>query len=332
MKLQFNLTDNRYDLERFESNKALEDYIREANGEDGFDGIELMHMEDDTRGIISKDMVIGYHFSLPEYWLDFWRQDMDKCMEEFDTEQNMINFYGGKTPDALINKIRSDYENACAYGAEYAVIHVSDAAIFEEITHRYKYSDEEVVKAFCEMVNAAVSGEQSENAPWLLMENLWQPGLRFTDPRITGMLMDGINYKKKGIILDTGHLMHTEPGLRSQKEAVRYIHRRLDEHGQLCNFIKGVHLNQSITGPVMRRYMKHPPMPADSYEKRVEQLFEYVFSVDQHKPFTGEGVVELVERIQPQYLTYEFISRDLEEHEKMLKKQHAVFRRRQEIR
>ena len=75
----------------------------------------------------------------------------------------------------------------------------------------------------------------------------------------------------------------------------------------------------------MRKAMRHPPTPAETYEERVNQLFSYVFQIDRHQPFTGEGVRELVDWIAPEYLTFEFISNNLEEHKRMLKRQQRVF-------
>ena len=317
-KLQINMTDSREDLDRF---PTREDLCRLL---DGFDGIELMHLEKETSGILTPDMVVGYHTVFPEYWMDFWRDDQEAYRKEFDTPEKAFHYYGGNTPEALIRKIRTEYENAISFGAEYAVIHVSDAGIFEEITGKYKYTDAEVIGEFSELVNEALEGL---DGPWLLLENLWQPGLTFCDPDITARLMESITYPKKGIMLDTGHLMHTEPSLRTQKEAVSYIHRRLDEHGSLCRCIKGVHLHQSVTGAAMRHFKKSPPVPAATYEERLGQLFDYVFRVDLHRPFTAEGVTELIERIDPDYLTFELISRNLEEHEQMLKRQRSALKK-----
>lgn len=315
MKIQINMTDSDEDVKRFSSRDELCQLL------DGYDGIELMHLQKDRSLLLTPDLVVGYHMVFPEYWLDFWRGDQEACRNEFDTLENAFHYYSGNTPDALVRKIRAEYENAVSCGAEYMVLHVSDASIFEEITGRYKYSDTEVIAGFCELVNESLKGL---DGPWLLMENLWQPGLNFQDPDITAKLMESIHYPKKGIMLDTGHLMHTEPSLRTQKEAVQYIHRRLDEHGSLCRYIKGVHLHQSLTGPVMRQYTKHPPALAATYEERLAQLFDYVFRVDLHKPLVGEGTAQLIDRISPDYLTFEFITRSLEEHKRMLKRQRAV--------
>ena len=166
------------------------------------------------------------------------------------------------------------------------------------------------------------------DGPALLLENLWEPGLTMTDPEMTARLLDGVRYANKGIMLDTGHLMHTQPALQNQRQALSYIHTVLDRHGALCKAIRGVHLQQSITGRYMRRIAKNPPELAADYSGRSYQLFEYVFRVDQHKPFTCAGVPELIARIAPEYLTFEFISNDLPQLKRMLHRQQNVFQKK----
>ena len=66
MKIQFNLTTSIEDMKRFDTRKDLLDLMK------GFDGVELMQFEDDERGIIPKDRVIGLHMGYFPYWIDFW--------------------------------------------------------------------------------------------------------------------------------------------------------------------------------------------------------------------------------------------------------------------
>ena len=108
---------------------------------------------------------------------------------------------------------------------------------------------------------------------------------------------------------------------------MRYIHEMLDLHGPLAERIRGVHLNQSLTGARIAETQMNPPKLPRSYRERTEKLFYYVFSIDLHRPFICEGVAELIGRIRPDYLTYELISSDLEEHRALLKEQRSVFER-----
>jgi hypothetical protein len=126
-------------------------------------------------------------------------------------------------------------------------------------------------------------------------------------------------------MLDTGHLMHTNNDLSTQEEAVKYIHAALDAHGELCRYIKGVHLQQSLTGEYVRRLIKSPaPLFEGTYYERMGQMYPYINGMDTHLPFTAKGVRGLVERISPDYLTYEFITRGREEQEEFISRQNAA--------
>ena len=176
-----------------------------------------------------------------------------------------------------------------------------------------------MIDAACEIINEALDGADDSVA--LLLENLWLPGLRFTRPEITKRLLDGVKYPNKGLMLDTGHVLHNDLDIRTQEEGVAYIHRLLDAHGDLCRAIRGVHLNQSLTGDYCREIMAHPPEMGETYPKRSEQMFYHAFAVDKHLPFTGAGIKELIDRIAPEYLTFEFITESREQHEAYLKAQ-----------
>lgn len=313
MKTQFNITTSSCDLDRFPSRS---DFLSLRQN---FDGVELMYCGEDEREIIRPDDVVGLHMSCFYYWLDFWNGNFDRCREEFDTLDNAYTCYGGTSRQALIDRFRADLNHAKRYSAEYVVFHVSDSNSLETLTGRYAHTDEEVVDAACQLINEAMDG--ITDGPLLLLENLWEPGLTFTRPEITKRLLDHIRYPHKGIMLDTGHLMHTDLSLRTQTDGLRHIHRCLDAHGELCSHIRGIHLNQSLTGAYMKRVRKNPPKLSDDYEEKMGQLFEYVFQADQHKPFTCPGIRTLIDRIAPDYLTFEFISNNLAQHKSMLHRQ-----------
>lgn len=319
MKTQFNITTSSCDLDRYASREEFLAVL------EGFDGVELMVCGEDTRGIIRPEDVVGLHMSSFYYWLDFWKGDWERCMQEFGAPDAAYAYYGGTTRQALIDRFRTDLQNAKHYGAEYMVYHIADSSSIETLTGRYAHTDEEVIDAACDLINEALPADT--DGPLLLLENLWEPGLTFTRPEMTERLLRGVRYPRTGIMLDTGHLMHTDLSLRSQKEALSYIHRRLDEHGELCKHIRGIHLNQSLTGAYMKRVRKNPPELSGNYGARMGQLFEYVFQADQHKPFVCPGVRELIERIAPDYLTFEFISNNLAQHKTMLRRQRRSLKR-----
>lgn len=313
MKTMFNLTTSADDLDRFASQSELLSLM------DGFDGVELMCLEEDARHIIPPNRVIGLHMGYFPCWLDFWNGDTAALKREFDDRQTWERCYGGADRRALIGRFRRDLYNAHRYGAEYVVFHVSDATVRESFTEVYRHTDEEVIDAACALINAVFAAEDGGLA--LLVENLWQPGLTLTRPDMTARLLAGIAYPNKGIMLDTGHLMHTNPALKTQKEALAYLHAMLDAHGALCNYIRGVHLNQSLTGAYRARIRKDPPPLGRTYAERCGQMFTHAFAVDRHLPFTCQGVGGLIRRIAPAYLTFEFITADCAQHRAYLDEQ-----------
>ena len=316
MKTAFNLTTSSDDMDRFRSRNDLLDLL------DGFDGVELMYFGEDERGIIPPDRVIGLHMGYFPCWLDFWNGDTDALLREFGDKAEWESFFGGTGRGVLIDRFRRDLKNAHRYHAEYVVFHVSDATIEETFTWNYRHSDEEVIDAVCEILNDVFRDE--DGSLLLLMENLWQPGLTFTRPAMTERLMRGVAYPNKGIMLDTGHLLHTNTALRTQEEGVVYINSLLDMHGALCHWIKGIHLNQSLTGEYCEQTRLNPPVLGKTFRERYLQMYVHSFAVDEHRPFTCPGVRELVERISPEYLTFEFITENGAQHRQFLAKQRAV--------
>lgn len=310
MKTLFNISTNEDDLQRFQDRRDFEAYLKK------FDGVELMYLGEDQKKIIPKERVIGLHMHFFPFWVDFWNGNEKALWKEFDTREKWVKTYGGSTKDAILARYRQDLKAAHEYGAEYVVFHISEASVEESFTWNYSHTDEEVIDAAAELLNELFAEE--DGTLLLLMENLWQPGLTFTDPKMTKRLLEQVNYPNRGIMLDTGHLLHTNTALRTQEEGIAYIHRMLDEHKELCRAIKGIHLNQSLTGEYCEKMKKNPPQMEATYEGRYTQMFFHAFAVDQHQPFTGEGIRELVERIHPQYLTFEFITENRKQHEEYL--------------
>ena len=315
-KSLINLTTDTIDLGRFESSADLDELLM------GFDGLELMYLGDDTRDIIQERQVVGIHINNFHCWLDMWTGNEKALLNEFDSLDTIEQYYGGTTRDVIIDRIRNDLDVALLYGAEYVVLHISDSSTYESMTRQFHHSDEEVIRASCELINTVFCDDPPVT---LLLENLWHPGLTFLDPAMTKLLFEGINHKDSGIMLDTGHLMLMNPELQTQEEAIVYIESLLDLHGSLCDKIRGVHLNKSLTGDIALRYRENPPELPDSYSERVYKLYEYIFQIETHLPFTGDGICGLIERIGPDYLVYEFMSKNLEEHKKYLIEQQQCF-------
>ena len=273
--------------------------------------------------MVPREKIVGVHLCYFPYWYDFYTGDMAACQKNLGSLDAVRALYGGEEKSALIDAFRRDIARAKAEGAEYVVFHVSDCADEELFTLRYRHTSREIVSAAADLINALFP--EPDGALVLLLENLWHPGLTMTEPEVTRQLLDSVRYQNKGIMLDTGHLMHTDLSLRTQAEALAYIRRRVEEQGEeVRRAIRGIHLHQSLTGAYMAAAAANVPTLAQDPQKRMEQVYTHAFACDQHRPFTCPGVGDFIRWIDPEYLTFEFISRSRREQEAMLAEQLAA--------
>lgn len=311
MKFAFNFTTCDDDLLRYPNRKAF------AEALEGFDGVELMYLGPDKNKLVQPQQVVGMHLGYFPTWFDFWTQNEEALLREFGSLEMVEQVYGSLDPQILVQKIQDELVYAHAYGAEYVVYHVSESRSAELFSNTYATPDEEVVCEAAKILNAAFA--QENTGLTLLCENLWQSGLTFTKPQVTALLMNELTYKHKGIMLDTGHLMHTNLDLTTQDEALAYVRSQVAAHGELAEYVHGMHLQQSLTGEVMKQTMAHPPTLEADYTKRMGQLFEYSFAMDKHQPFCAAGLDELLDDLpQLKWVTFEFMSRSQKEHQRFL--------------
>lgn len=217
----------------------------------GVDGVEGIWAGEDIPDDFPRDLLVGYHLTFTGDWLDFYREDKAALRRRFGSLEAAYACFGGSDPALLLEGYRADLERAIALGAQYMVFHVTNASTEENYTFRWLHRDNEVIDAAAELINAMLPGEE---APFdFLVENHWGAGFTFTDPTQTERLLGAIRYPRTGIMLDTGHLMVTNPGIRTQAEGAQYIHQMLDRHGSLCSAVRGMHLHQSLSGAYIRR-------------------------------------------------------------------------------
>ncbi|MBO4880054.1 MAG: TIM barrel protein [Firmicutes bacterium] len=305
MRLAFNLTTCEGDAD------FLADEQEKKRQLEGYDGLELQVIDDPAEGLVDPALVTGLHMSCVPCWYALWTGDGQALLDEFGTFEEAEAYYGGPlTRDTLLDKFRRDLHWADRFGAEYLVFHIAESRVIESFTEDYLRTDEEICEACADMLNILFEGKT--DGPLLLLENLWQPGMNLKRPEITRDMLASVNYPNKGIMLDTGHLMNTDTSLRSQDEAVRYIHSVLDAHEaagfDLCESARGIHLNASVSGEYAEKVKAAPPRLHGTYRERTGDMFWHVFQRDQHRPFTAPGVKELIARIAPDYLTTELIS------------------------
>ena len=177
----------------------------------GCDGLEGVWGGEDFPPDLPAELVVGYHLTFYPDWLDFYRDDRPALIRKFGSLDTARRFYGGLGPETLLEQYRQDLDRAAALGAEYVVFHVSDVSLEEGYTYQWLHSSAEVIDGAVEVINTILAGRDWPFA--FLVENQWWPGFTFTEPEDTARLLDGIRCPKKGIMLDTGHLMNANTAL-----------------------------------------------------------------------------------------------------------------------
>lgn len=296
---------------------ADKDVLREFYKNKGIDGVELMPVGGtDIPEKLTVSDVNGVHLGFFPYWYDFWTGNMGRLVKMFGSEDICREYYGGADKTAIVSRISAELDMAQRLNAKYVVFHVSECSLDECFTYNFTHTDEEVCDAAAEIINAVLDGK--DYGFYFLCENLWWSGLTMTRPEIVKRLMEKISYPKKGIMLDTGHLLHTNRKLRTQDEGIVYINEILDRNAELCEYIKGVHLQQSLSGEYVESVIASPPDLDISYCDKLMLTYPHIFKIDRHRPFTASGVARLIKRISPEFLTYELITENNEEHESAL--------------
>lgn len=280
--------------------KKLEDMVARL----GVDGLEVICGDDSGLEDFPRQLIQGYHLIFYADWLDFWRGDEAALRQKFGSPEVWREFYQAVGPADMEAAFARDLERAAALGAKYVVFHVSDVSIEEVHTFRWQHTNEEIIDAAAGLVNRLLAGKDYQFD--FLLENLPWPGLRFDEPRLTERLLAQVEYPKKGIMLDIGHLMTTDDSLVNEQQAAEYIMRRLDEHGELCRYIKGVHLHTSLSGDYIRACRKSPPpLPEGDIYQRFAASYQHILRIDEHKPCRTAALRPVLERIAPQYLVHE---------------------------
>lgn len=292
----------------------------------GCNGIEALWGGDATMDAVPGNFAPGYHLTFYPDWVDFWRRDEAALLRKFGSRTAYESFYGGPGQEALVAQYRADLARAARLGVGYAVFHVSDVSIEEGYTYRWEHSDKEVLDASIELINLLFDGADYPFA--LLVENQWWPGFTFTDPAKTAYLMNGIHHPNKGILLDTGHLMNANPDLLTEADGIDYIHKMLDEHGDLARCIRGMHLHQSLSGPYVKANTgRLPDHMADDYVLRFGESYGHILKIDQHRPWTDPAIAGVIKRISPEFLTHELSCKNRAERERAVAAQRETLKR-----
>ncbi|MBN2852216.1 MAG: TIM barrel protein [Clostridia bacterium] len=290
------------------------------------DGVEAILYNEGPLEDIPSDTVIGLHLIYWPMWLDLWLNDLDRLYKEFINSQNVVNYYGFNSSEGFIRKYTEEFEAAKILGCEYMVFHVSQISIEETYSRQFHYSDRQVLDETAALVNKVFKG----SGPLLLFENLWSSGLNFLDYDLTKHFIESIDYENKGFMLDISHLLITNPAIETYAEAIDYIKKILDNLGDLKRYIKGIHLNKScFSGYIRENHLNKSEVSIQTSDfiKKLIDVYDHISQIDTHAPFLHEQIKEIVDRLSPEYLVYEFMPESLIDWESKIESQNKFLKR-----
>ena len=279
------------------------------------DGIELYVYQQKPYTSDYREESIGVHLKYWPYWLDFWYGNQKYLNENYSDKKQLQEYYlGAVNQEEWLQIIRNNIKAALAVNPEYLVCHVSNCNLKEIFTFDFFYNDAQVIDASIEVFNAV--SECIPDNVIVLFENLWWPGLRLTEPAVVRAFFEKIKHKNVGIMLDTGHLMNTNPELQTEEDGIEYILKTVKALGEDRKLIRGLHLNCSLSGD----YVKTFERVFDSESSNIERM-KHVIKIDQHRPFTDKAVQKLLRFIKPDYVVHELAYRDFSDFEKNIEVQ-----------
>lgn len=324
MEILINTSNHISDLQRFENSSLnLEEFLIDNK----LTGVELIQCGPLDESALNKKLIKGVHLRYYPMWLDFWKGDKKALLKQFGSEESISYFYGEEGIEGVIKEYRKELNFAKEVGAKYVVLHVSHVELPHVYNYNFTYSNKEVIDASIDFLNKVLQGFEADF--YLLFENLWWPGLDFLDRHSLERLINEVNFKNKGFMLDTAHLINTNIDINTEEEGISYILNTIENLGDLKEYIKGIHFNLSLSGAYVREKIKSKspfvePKNKEDFYKNFKIAYDHIFNIDWHKPFTNKKAREILDSINPQFLVYEFSAKTRAELEDYIKIQHKA--------
>ncbi|QDR83190.1 TIM barrel protein [Sporomusa termitida] len=294
------------------------------------DGIEVELGGPWDLKVLPAQWICGAYLNLGDSWLDFWRQDRQALLRQFGSEAGIKARYGTLDRDEWLEGYRQKIDDARAAGATYLVLPVSEVKPWETYTWQFGATDTEVISAAVEVINELIAPISEAMA--LLFANQWWPGLRLLDKKLAARLIHGVKHPNIGFMLDTGHLMNTNQKLKTEVESVDYILAVLRKLGPYGRYMRGLHLNCSLSGEYVQRKQK----PGNGSPGGPAELLAHLVHIDEHRPFRVPAVKRIIYAVKPELLVHHFRAELVCEWERKIRRQQEALlspaeRRRQGV-
>lgn len=316
MKKLLNISDFPNDDENL---RMMEKYQKKYN----FDGFEIIKFDLEKDSSKLKDKIIGYHMRFFPMWLDIYLGKYNMIKEKFSDKMDRFYWCGGDTKEDVITYYKKDLQRAKELGIEYVVFHACYVDDDGSLTYQFPYTDKEVLEGVVSLINDVFKNEDFQFT--LLLENLWWAGLKLNSKSEMKLLLNKIEYKNIGFILDTSHMLNTNFNLKNLDEGIDYIIENIDKMEELKQYIYGVHLSWSLSGDYVSKMIKKHRKSQKEREKAKKKIYEYVGQIDYHYPFEDNRIMKVLNKLSLKWLVYEFLYYNDEELEEKVIKQEKIF-------
>ena len=316
MKKLLNISDFPNDDENL---RMMEKYQKKYN----FDGFEIIKFDLEKDSSKLKDKIIGYHMRFFPMWLDIYLGKYNMIKEKFSDKMDRFYWCGGDTKEDVITYYKKDLQRAKELGVEYVVFHACYVDDDGSLTYQFPYTDKEVLEGVVSLINDVFKNEDFQFT--LLLENLSWAGLKLNSKSEMKLLLNKIEYKNIGFILDTSHMLNTNFNLKNLDEGIDYIIENIDKMEELKQYIYGVHLSWSLSGDYVSKMIKKHRKSQKEREKAKKKIYEYVGQIDYHYPFEDNRIMKVLNKLSLKWLVYEFLYYNDEELEEKVIKQEKIF-------
>ena len=308
-----------YDLNKFGGDW---ENIRKFIKDNQIDGVEMLVNFDEVPAGIPADIVGAVHLPSFTGWYRLKTDEKFRIPDYYpkDTEKY---YYGGKKYSEVIENFSNCLKRASVLNPAYGVYHGGYIEP-EQMFYREKFcSDSDVLKATAEFLNTVASGFPGGEPPFaIFIENLWCPGLTFLEPEAVAEFCDSLEFKKWGLMLDTGHLMNASKSCYTEEEGIDCVLSVLDRQDKkVIDNIKGLHFHFSASAEYHNSMTEPDNFREMENNEKFMCIMEHFGKIDHHRPFTSERCREIIDYIKPDYLTHEFIKETSDETDSALKQQ-----------
>lgn len=298
-----NFSNTNYHLNWYQNKwQNLKQFLHENN----IDGVELLlHGNYDVSSIPS-GIVKGLHLSYFPTWLEFYNED-EKYKEDFPTSEDLSRAFGGTSKQSIIDSFKMDFEIAKKLNVSYMVFHVSHVTLKDAFHFSYNYSNRDVIDAAIDLVNKVFYGDSDVT---LLFENLWWPGLTLLSKDDLDYLIENINYKNCGVMLDLSHLLITGKDIKSIENGTKYIIECINNLGNSKKWIKGLHINSTLNREYLNEshgYKYELYKKEKDEHKKFEIIHDHIHHLDSHKPYSCYTINDIINLVEPKYKVIEVI-------------------------